>query len=87
MLQLEAQAEATAELTRGDDVEKQFRALESGTDIDVELATLRAKLTESSPSASLPASGRSSESSQSSNAQSSNIDAELEQLRAKLEEG
>lgn len=91
VLQLEAQAEATAELTRGDDVEKQFRALESGTDIDVELATLRAKLTESAPSASLPASGRSSESSQSSNAQSSNqssnIDAELEQLRAKLEEG
>lgn len=92
VLQLEAQAEATAELTSGDDVEKQFRALESGTDVDAELTMLKAKLAGSNSSVSLPAASRPSESdqtstNQSSTAQSSAIDAELEQLRAKLEEG
>jgi phage shock protein A len=79
VMQMEAQAEATAELASGDEIEKQFRALEGGGDIDAELASLKAQLTGNSPS-SLP-------SSQSSVAQSAEIDSELEQLRAKLEEG
>lgn len=81
VMQMEAQAEATAELASGDDVEKQFRALESGGDIDAELASLKARLTGGNASSSLPSS------SQSSAAQSAEIDSELEQLRAKLEEG
>lgn len=79
VMQLEAQAEATAELNSGDDVEKQFQALESGSDIDSELATLKAKLAGSKP-ASLPSS-----SSQSS--AKASIDEELEQLRSRLEDG
>lgn len=78
VMQLEAQAEATAELNSGDDVEKQFRSLESGSNIDTELAALKAQLTGNSPSASLPASKPSAKAS---------IDEELEQLRSKLEEG
>jgi phage shock protein A len=80
VMQMEAQAEATAELAEGDDIEKQFQALEGGGDVDAELASLKAQLTGGSTS-SLPAS------SPSSTAQSAEIDSELEQLRAKLEEG
>lgn len=78
VMQLEAQAEATAELTSGDDVEKQFRALESGKNIDSELAALKAQLNSNTP-ASLPAS--------SNAAAKASIDEELEQLRSKLEGG
>jgi phage shock protein A len=81
VMQMEAQAEATAELSAGDDIEKQFQALEGGGDIDAELASLKAQLTGGAPS-SLPAASR-----PSSAAQSAEIDSELEQLRAKLEEG
>lgn len=42
--QLEAESEAAAELAEGDDVEKQFAALESGGDIDQELVALKAEL-------------------------------------------
>lgn len=76
VMQLEAQAEVSAELASGDDVEKQFRSLEGSNSIDDELATLKAQLTGSSNSPSLPA---------TSTTQS--VDDELEQLRSKLEEG
>lgn len=79
VMQLEAQAEATAELNSGDDVEKQFRALESGNDVDSELAALKAQLAGSRP-ASLPSSSPQSSAKPS-------IDEELEQLRSKLEDG
>lgn len=42
--ELEAQSEAVAELAEGDDVEKQFAALESGGDVDQELAAMKAQL-------------------------------------------
>lgn len=81
VMQMEAQAEATAELAEGDAIERQFRALEGGGDIDAELASLKAQLTGNSSSRLPSASGS------TSSAQSAEIDSELEQLRAKLEEG
>jgi phage shock protein A len=78
VMQLEAQAEASAELASGDEVEKQFAALESGNNVDVELAALKAQLTGGSPA--LPANSKNSSAKAS-------IDEELEQLRSKLEDG
>ncbi|PSB14197.1 phage shock protein A [filamentous cyanobacterium CCP1] len=81
VMQMEAQAEATAELAEGDAIERQFRVLEGGGDIDAELASLKAQLTGNSSSRLPSASGS------TASAQSAEIDSELEQLRAKLEEG
>lgn len=77
VLQLEANSEAIAELNSGDPLEKQFKALESGS-VDDELVALKAKLT----------AGESTAASLSDGAKNASnpIDAELEQLRAKLEE-
>jgi phage shock protein A len=76
VLQLEAQSEAIAELSTGDSIEKQFKALESGGNVDDELAALKAKLT-AGDAPSLPP---------VTPAKRAAIDDELEQLRAKLEE-
>lgn len=76
--QLEALAEASAELSSGDEVEKKFKALEGSGDIDSELEALKAQLLAGGSSATLPA-------APSSQPQSS-IDEELNRLRAKLEE-
>ena len=78
VLQLEAQSEAIAELGSGDAIEKQFKALESGGNVDDELAALKAKLIagDAPNLTALP----------SDPAKRSAIDHELEQLRAKLEE-
>ncbi|MBW4657919.1 MAG: PspA/IM30 family protein [Drouetiella hepatica Uher 2000/2452] len=78
VLQLEAQSEAIAELSSGDAIEKQFKVLESGGNVDDELAALKAKLI-AGDAPSLTA-------SPSNPAKRSAIDDELEQLRAKLEE-
>ena len=75
VLQLESQAEAVAELNAGDSLEKRFRSLESGT-VDTELAALKAKLAASSQS--LP--------EISSSPTINSVDAEIEQLRSRLEE-
>lgn len=77
VLQMEAQADAVAELSAGSDIEKQFKALESGNSVDSELATLKAKLASTDPIASLPAEQR-----QETEAE---IDADLEKLRSQLE--
>ncbi|NES96286.1 MAG: PspA/IM30 family protein [Desertifilum sp. SIO1I2] len=66
--QLEARAEAWTSLET-DDLEKSFAALEGGSQVDAELATMKAKLGDS-PSASLP--------------QASEVDPELERLRAQI---
>jgi phage shock protein A len=76
VMQLEAQSEAVAELSSGDAIEKQFAALESGGDVDAELAAMKAQLAGSTPTASLP----------SSQANRSDIDADLEKLRSQLED-
>lgn len=75
VLQMEAQAEAIAELNSEGNLEKQFKALESSS-VDAELAAMKAQLINSSPAASLPAQ-KSTESA---------IDAEIEELRARIEE-
>lgn len=76
VLQLEAQAEATAELNAGS-LEQRFRNLESGS-VDAELEALKAKLNGAPTSlptqVSTPSPGATA------------LDAEMEQLRARLEE-
>lgn len=71
VLQMEAQAEAVAELNAGSDLDKQFKALESGDRVDVELAALKAQL-----AGSLPAQPQTPDSA----------DEELENLRSQLRE-
>lgn len=70
VLNLEAQAEASAELNQADPIEKQFRSLEGSGNIDAEIAALKAQLSSPAP-AQLPA--------------HPSVDEELEQLRSKLD--
>jgi phage shock protein A len=78
VLQMEAQADAVAELNEGSDIDKRFKALESGTDVDADLAQLKAQLAGTSPTANLPpAQARATEAA---------VDADLEKLRSQLEE-
>jgi len=82
VLQLESQAEAVAELNAGDSLEKQFKSLESGS-VDAELAALKAKLA----APSLPNDSSSGSRPEISAASTTNpVDAEIEQLRSRLEE-
>jgi phage shock protein A len=53
VMQLEAQSDAIADLGTSD-IEKKFRALESGSDLDVELAELKAKMISGNNTAKLP---------------------------------
>lgn len=76
VLELEARSEAIAELG-SDDLESQFQAIESGGDVDDELAAMKAQLGGADP-ASLPA--------DNSSAQTNEVDAELEKLRSQLDE-
>jgi phage shock protein A len=78
--QMEARAEAVAELSGGDDVEKQFKALESGGDVDAELANLKAQLAGGTAPASLP-------SHSSVPASDPQVEADLEKLRSQMEDG
>jgi phage shock protein A len=75
VLQIEAEAEAIAELNSEGNLEKQFKALESSS-VDAELAAMKAQLINTSPPASLPI-PRKTEAA---------IDAEIEELRARIEE-
>ncbi|MGF1495679.1 MAG: PspA/IM30 family protein [Elainellaceae cyanobacterium] len=47
--EMEAQAEAVEELSSGSDLEKQFAALEGGSDVDSELAAMKARMTGADP--------------------------------------
>lgn len=78
VLQLEAQSEAIAELGT-DDLEKQFAALESGSDVDTELAAMKSQLTGSSGQASLP-------SGQPTTARDPEVEEDLQELRSQMEE-
>lgn len=53
VMQLEAQSDAIANLGTSD-IEKKFRALESGSDLDVELAELKAKMISGNNTTKLP---------------------------------
>ena len=85
VLQIEARAGASAELAAGgSNLEEQFRLLESGGDVDDELAQMKAQLTGGSVSqGQLPAAGKTAAAPSSSEA-SPVIDAELEELRSQL---
>ncbi|AFZ06958.1 PspA/IM30 family protein [Microcoleus sp. Pol14C2] len=84
VLQIEARAGASAELAAGSsNLEEQFRLLESGGDVDDELAQMKAQLTGGSVSqGQLPAAGKTAAASSSES--SPVIDAELEELRSQL---
>ena len=82
ILQLEAKSQAAQELA-GADLESQFAMLESGNDVDDELAALKSQMLTGSTTeqAQLPA----SEASQTT-PQDSAVDAELEALKTQLDE-
>lgn len=78
VLQMEARSQATAELAGGSGLEEQFRKLEAGSDVDDELAAMKAQLAGGSVNqGQLPGAGESS-------GKSANVDAELEDLRNQL---
>lgn len=78
VLQMEARSQATAELAGGSGLEEQFRKLEAGSDVDDELAAMKAQLAGGSVNqGQLPGAGQSS-------GKSANVDAELEDLRNQL---
>ncbi|WP_088893744.1 PspA/IM30 family protein [Leptolyngbya ohadii] len=76
--QLEAQAEAVAELNEGDDIDRRFRALESGGDVDAELAAMKSQLLRGGSSAPQLRS--------QSQPLDPEVEADLKQLRSQLEE-
>lgn len=90
MLQ-EARAQSAAELT-GADLESQFEQLESGSDIDDELAAMKLQMAGTPPDQpKLPEQGTTSQSSDRAGEKSNNqpnevVDAELEALRKQLDQ-
>jgi phage shock protein A len=82
VMQLEARSQAIGEIT-GSDMERQFAALESGSDVDDELALLKAQMS----GGALPGTASSQPSlPQATTVRDSAVDAELEELRSKLKE-
>ncbi len=83
---MEAKSKAAAELA-GTDLESQFAALESG-DIDDELAAMKAEMLSgaSVDQGQLPEAKEDTERPQNSASQDSEIDAELEELRAQIDQ-
>jgi len=85
VLQMEAKSQAAAELA-GSDLESQFALLESGGDVDDELAAMKAQLLGGSQDqAQLPSSAPVDKATaqQTSNPE---VDAELEALKTKLDQ-
>ncbi|NEP83935.1 MAG: PspA/IM30 family protein [Okeania sp. SIO3C4] len=79
VLQMEARSQATAELAGGSGLEEDFRKLEASSDVDDELAAMKAQLSGGSVSQNqLPESNQGS-------AEKSEVDAELEDLRKQLD--
>ena len=76
--ELEARSEAIAELSSGDELEKKFNAIESGNDVDTELASMKANLGGTTESAQLP-------SAQAASGGNAEIEAELDKLRSDLD--
>ena len=83
VLEMEARSQAAADLS-GVNLESQFAALESGSDVDDELAAMKAQvLGGSTPAGSLPAGDAPSVAASKDAA----VDAELEALRRQLDNG
>ena len=83
VIELEASSQAYGEL-EGIGIEHQFAALEAGSDVEDELAMLKAQM----PGGALPPSTTSSQPTlpQATTVRDSVVDAELEELRSKLKE-
>jgi phage shock protein A len=82
VMQIEARSQAIGEIT-GSDMERQFAALESGSDVDDELALLKAQMS----GGALPGTTSSQPTlPQATTVRDSAVDAELEELRSKLKE-
>ena len=82
VMQLEARSQAIGEIT-GSDIDRQFIALESGSDVDDELAMLKAQMS----GGALPGTASSQPNlPQATTVRDSAVDAELEELRSKLKE-
>jgi len=80
VLEMEARSQAAHELT-GNNLDEQFRLLESGSDVDDDLAAMKAQLAGGSISQqALPASGE-----KTSPASKSEVDDELEALRKQID--
>ncbi|NJL01901.1 MAG: PspA/IM30 family protein [Spirulinaceae cyanobacterium RM2_2_10] len=79
VLELEARSQAAFELG-GNDLESQFAALESGSDVDAELAAMKAQLSGAAPDQGALPAGSSPTATQAEGT----IDAELEELRTQL---
>lgn len=80
VLEMEARSQASYELA-GNDLEQQFKVLEGGSDVDDELAAMKAQLTGGSVSQqALPASDE-----KTSTSTKSEVDAELEALRKQID--
>lgn len=77
VLQLESRAQAAGELT-GSDFESKFAVLEAGSDVDDELAALKAQISGSPAPQSLPP-------GQTTATSSAPVDDELEKLKKELE--
>ena len=86
VLQMEARSQAAAELA-GSDLERQFAMLEGGSDVDDELAAMKAQLTGAAPPQALPSSGQSGTTTTSTTSSSSpSVDKDLEELRKQLDQ-
>ncbi|MCP6762382.1 MAG: PspA/IM30 family protein [Fischerella sp. CENA71] len=88
VLMQEARAQSAAELA-GSDLEHQFAALESSSDVDDELAALKASLAPANPSNQPLLPQESTTNTQQPNTSKSNnevVDAELESLRKQLDQ-
>ncbi|MDB9313585.1 PspA/IM30 family protein [Spirulina sp. CS-785/01] len=84
VVELEARSQASHELA-GADLESQFAALESGSDVDDELSAMKAQmLGGSSPEQGALPAGENQQASQQGQAQGQEVDDELEQLRKQL---
>jgi len=85
LLQMEARSQASAELA-GIDLESQFAQLESGSDVDEELAAMKAQLIGgSSPSQVQLLSSSPTTFQSTTNAPKDSVDAELEALKQQLD--
>ena len=90
VLQMEARAQAAGELA-GNDLESQFALLESGSNVDDELMAMKAQLTGASPNQPvLPSASESSappsNTSNTSNKTSAQVDKDLEELRRQMDQ-
>ncbi|MGI0485092.1 PspA/IM30 family protein [Pantanalinema rosaneae CENA516] len=87
VLQMEARSQAAAELA-GADLESQFAMLEAGGDVDDELAAMKAQLLGGAPQnqAQLPGTAQTTTADAAAPPQEAAVDAELEALKAKLDQ-